>query len=97
MDSQQGCQMVYFKTKNPNLGKFWSSLDGKMLKYFMAIYNILGTFGKLYDHLVPLVFIRYIFSGFGIMYQEKFGNPDTQSCLLKIAILHDLTEQNLNC
>jgi hypothetical protein len=22
--SQWGCQMVYFQTKNPNLGKFWS-------------------------------------------------------------------------
>jgi hypothetical protein len=22
----QGCQMVYFQTKNPNLGNFWSVL-----------------------------------------------------------------------
>jgi hypothetical protein len=21
----QGCQMVYFQTQNPNLGKFWKS------------------------------------------------------------------------
>jgi hypothetical protein len=23
---KQGCQMVYFRTKNPNLGKFWRAL-----------------------------------------------------------------------
>jgi hypothetical protein len=37
----QGCQMVCFQTKNPNLGKFWRALEWKMLKYFMAIWNIL--------------------------------------------------------
>jgi hypothetical protein len=38
----------------------------------MAICNILWTFGILRDHLVHFVFI---FSGFGIMYQQKSGNP----------------------
>jgi hypothetical protein len=32
-DNEQGCQMVYFQTKNPTLGKFWRALEGKMLKY----------------------------------------------------------------
>jgi hypothetical protein len=73
---QQGCQMVYFQTQNPNLGKFWRVLDGKMLLYLMAIWNVLWTFGIFYDHLVHFVFIWYIFSGFGIMHQEKSGNPD---------------------
>jgi hypothetical protein len=27
----QGCQMVYFQTKNPNLGIFWRVLQWKML------------------------------------------------------------------
>jgi hypothetical protein len=27
MRSHKGCQMVYFQTKNPNLGKFWRALD----------------------------------------------------------------------
>jgi hypothetical protein len=27
----QGCQVVYFQTKNPNLSKFWRALDWKML------------------------------------------------------------------
>jgi hypothetical protein len=57
----QGCQMV-FQTKNPNLGKFWSVLDWKMLRYSMTIWYILCLFGTF-------------FSGFGIMYQEKSGNP----------------------
>jgi hypothetical protein len=35
----------------------------------MAISNILQTFGIFYDHLVH-------FCGFGIMDQEKSGNPD---------------------
>jgi hypothetical protein len=66
--------MVYFPTKNPNLGKFWRALDWKMYIYFMSVCNILRTFGTFYDHLVHLVFIWYILSGFGIMYQEKSGN-----------------------
>jgi hypothetical protein len=31
--------------------------------------------GIFYDHLENFVFIWYIFSGFGIMHQEKYGNP----------------------
>jgi hypothetical protein len=57
------------------LGKFWRALHWKMLIYFMAIGNILQTFGIVYDHLVHFVFIWYTFSGLGIMYQEKSGNP----------------------
>jgi hypothetical protein len=37
--------MVYFQTKNPNLGKFLGALDRKMF-HFMAILNILQAFGK---------------------------------------------------
>jgi hypothetical protein len=33
----QGCQTVYFQTKNPNLCKFCRILQWKMLVYFMAI------------------------------------------------------------
>jgi hypothetical protein len=35
----QGCQMVYFHTKNTNLGIFWRTCW--MLAYFMTIWNIL--------------------------------------------------------
>jgi uncharacterized membrane protein len=67
--------MVSFQTKNPNLGKFWRALNSKMSIYFMAIWNILQTFGIFYDHLVHFVFIWYIFSSLGNVYQEKSGNP----------------------
>jgi hypothetical protein len=42
---KQGCQMVCFQNKNPNLGKFWRALEWKMLLYFMVIWNILRSFG----------------------------------------------------
>jgi hypothetical protein len=48
----QGCQMVYFQTKNPNLDKFWRALDWKMLKYFMTIWYILCSFGSFFPVLV---------------------------------------------
>jgi hypothetical protein len=51
---QQGCQMVYFQTKNPILSKFRRALDWKMLIHFTAIWNILRIFGIFYDHLVHL-------------------------------------------
>jgi hypothetical protein len=66
--------MVSFQTKNPNLGKLWRDLDWKMFIYFMAIWNILQTLGIFYDNLVHFVLIWYIFSGFGIIHQEKSGN-----------------------
>jgi hypothetical protein len=49
-----------------------------MLICFSDIWNILQIFGILYDLFVQFVFIWYIFSGFGIMYLEKSGNPDFQ-------------------
>jgi hypothetical protein len=53
--------MFYFQTKNPHLGKFWRALDWKMLIYFIAICNILWTFGKFNGHLVHFVMLWYIF------------------------------------
>jgi hypothetical protein len=49
---EQGCQMVYFQTENPNLGKFWRALEWKRLVYYMAIWNKLWPFGIYYGHLV---------------------------------------------
>jgi hypothetical protein len=71
----QGCQMVSFQTKIPNLVKFWRAQDWKMLINFTAIWIILQTFGIFYDHLVHVVLIWYIFSGLGNIYREKSGNP----------------------
>jgi hypothetical protein len=42
--------MAYFETKNPNVGKFWSVLQWKMLVYFVAIWYI----GYVYGYLVYL-------------------------------------------
>jgi hypothetical protein len=46
--------MVYFQTKNPDLGTFWRILQKKRLVYSMAVWNILGSFGKFCGHLVIL-------------------------------------------
>jgi hypothetical protein len=75
LNSNQGCQMVYFQTKNPNMGKFLRASDWKMFINFTSICNILRTFWVFYDHLVHIVFLWHISTGFGIMHQEKSGNP----------------------
>jgi hypothetical protein len=74
MRVHQGCQMVYFHTKNPNLGKILRVLDWKMFIYLINIWYILRTFGIFYDHLVHIVFVWYIFPVFGIMYHGKSGS-----------------------
>jgi hypothetical protein len=50
----QGCQMVRFQPKNYDLGKFLGALEWKTLVFFMAIWNILLSFGIFYGHLVML-------------------------------------------
>jgi hypothetical protein len=47
----QGCQMVYFQTKNPTLGKIWRALEWNV-SYFMTFRNILLPFGITYGRLV---------------------------------------------
>jgi hypothetical protein len=70
----QGCQMICFQI--PIFGKFWRILQWKNLVYFMTIWFILLLLEIFYGHLVYLVVIWYIFHRFGILYQEKSGNPD---------------------
>jgi hypothetical protein len=70
--------MVIFQTKNSNVGKFWRVLQWQMLVYIVAICYILCPFGMI---------LWYIFSQFGMLYQEKSGNPglkpsDENTCLL---------------
>jgi hypothetical protein len=76
---KQGCQMVCFRTKNPTLGKFWRVLQRKILAYFINIWSLLRPLEIFYGHLVYFVVIRYIFPRFGILYQEKSGNPGRKS------------------
>jgi hypothetical protein len=71
--------MVYFLTKNPNLGTFLRALNCEILIRFMAIWNILWTFVTFYNHWVHFVVLWYIFSFFGITHQEKSGNPEGES------------------
>jgi hypothetical protein len=67
--------MVFFETKNPNLGKFWRVLQLKMLVYFMPNWSILGSFGIFCSNLVYLKVIWNIFPRFNVLCQEKSGNP----------------------
>jgi hypothetical protein len=39
----QGCQMVYFHTKNPNLGIFCRASEWKLYVYFMTIWSIFAA------------------------------------------------------
>jgi hypothetical protein len=64
--------MVYFQTKNPDLGKIWRVLQLNELEYCMAIWSILQLFG------IFMVF-WHIFLRFGMLNQEKSGNPG-QEC-----------------
>jgi hypothetical protein len=52
---KQGCQMVCFQTKNPNLGKFWRVLQWKIMVYFMDTRSILRSLVIFYGHLVHIV------------------------------------------
>jgi hypothetical protein len=74
--------MVSFQTKNPNLGKFWRSLDGKMFIYFMAIWKIIPPFGMFYVHFGTFCAHLVHFSGFDILCQEKSGNPGAKDTKL---------------
>jgi hypothetical protein len=67
---EQGRQMVCFQPKNPNLGKLW-----RILVYFITIWSILRPFKIFYGHSVYFVVIWYIFPRFGILDQDKTGNP----------------------
>jgi hypothetical protein len=82
--------MVYFQTKNSNLGKFCWACKWKMLEYFMANYYILWPFGIFYGHLV----IWYIFQSFGILYREKSGNP-ARNLLPRIEFFFLATERKI--
>jgi hypothetical protein len=46
--SEQGCQIAYFQTKDPNLGKFWRDLQWKILAYVVYIW----PFGLFYGHMI---------------------------------------------
>jgi hypothetical protein len=51
----QGCQMVYFQTKNSDMGTFGTALQWKTFVCFMDIWSILRPFDMFYGHLVYFV------------------------------------------
>jgi hypothetical protein len=73
--SRQGCQIVYFQTKNPDLVKLWSVLQWKS-------WWILWSFGLctyiFYDLLAYFMVILVYCSRFCMLYQEKSGNPGSR-------------------
>jgi hypothetical protein len=58
---EQGCQMVYIKTKNSNLGKICMVFHKKMSEYCMTIWSILRPFGIFVAILMYVMVIWYIF------------------------------------
>jgi hypothetical protein len=64
----QGCQMLYFQARIPNLGAFCRMFQWKMLVYFMSIWYILQPFGIFYSRLVYFTAVWYIFWLFGIFF-----------------------------
>jgi hypothetical protein len=58
------------------LGKFMRVLQWKMLVYFTAHWSdFVRPFDIFCDHFVYSMVMWDIFSYFGILYQEKSGNP----------------------
>jgi hypothetical protein len=80
--SRQGCQIVCFQTKNPNLGKFWMFLQWKILVKLLTIWYILRPFEICYGHLVYFVVIWYIFPRFGILYQKIWQPRSSRHVLI---------------
>jgi hypothetical protein len=70
----QGCQTVYFRTKNPNFGKFWRDLEWKLLVYFITIWNILWLLVIKFGH-DQVVAVWYSFPVLVYLDLEKSGNP----------------------
>jgi hypothetical protein len=56
---EQGCQMLYFQTKNHNLSKFWRILQ---------CWHILWTFGLFSDNLINFMAYGIIGGNFGIFF-----------------------------
>jgi hypothetical protein len=64
----RGCQMIYFRTKNSNLDRFWRVLQWKIVyvmaiwyMYFTTIWYILWPIGIFYGPLVYFMAIWYTY------------------------------------
>jgi hypothetical protein len=74
----QGCQMVYFQTKNHNLGKNFEGfrMENVLYIFFVHLEYITAIWYSL-RWLGSFVVIWYIFPRFGILRHEKSGNPSS--------------------
>jgi hypothetical protein len=75
-------------TKVPNLNIFWRYLEWKILNYFISLWNILRPF------CISYAFGIHILPHFGILNQEKSGNPEL--CNIEANFLvRDASKENL--
>jgi hypothetical protein len=71
----QGCQMVYFQTKNPNLGKI---LEGFAMENVVMFYEHWEYFSLIWYNLYPFgIFCGHLvyFSRFGMFGPRKIWQP----------------------
>jgi hypothetical protein len=82
MPCRQGrvARLFVFKPKIPIWVNFGGSCNGKSWYIIKTIWSILLLLEIFYGHLVYFVVIWYNFPQFGILYQEKSGNPDSNEC-----------------
>jgi hypothetical protein len=75
--------MVSLQTKNSTLDIFWMTLEWKISGIFYGHSVFLKLFVKLFCRLVYFMAIWYIFYQFGVLYQEKSGNPGSTTIFQK--------------
>jgi hypothetical protein len=85
VQSRVAIRYLYFITKNPNLGKFWSVLKWKMLVNFKAIWSVLLLLGIFYGHLVYFVVILLFFPVL-VCCTQKIWQPWSKADLRESAI-----------
>jgi hypothetical protein len=83
---QQGCQMAYFQTKNPDMGKFLTVLQWKMLVYYVSIWYIFWLLGIFFGYLGKILAIWSSISRFGILYQENLATLTRRELQLKLKV-----------
>jgi hypothetical protein len=73
---------------------FARSCNGRCRYILWTFGLICGHLKYFYGHVVYLVIIWYIFPRFGMLYQEKSGNPDTLAVF--ISARTGITDGNSN-
>jgi hypothetical protein len=66
--------MVYFQTKNPNLGKFWRVLQLNFLVHIMDIWYIVWAFGIFWNQFEYFAVFLVYFPQFWYVAPRKSGN-----------------------